>query len=118
MMQRLANSSTSWGQGMDPSYPKELIRGFLQHAVEKVTAMRSDISGVIVLADEVLKAEDEFVIRYDLKTPKERDVTAILRSALLDEEFVDDVDFGLVISTLGLSAAGLTWSSRFVIGLI
>eukprot|EP00971_Amphidinium_carterae_P338007 6475142-Amphidinium_carterae.1 len=117
MMQKLTDRSTTWGLDMDYSYPTKLIRGFLQHAIQKVKAVRSDISGVIVLVDEVIKAESAFADAYKLDSAAKRDVTGILRSALLDEKFVE-VHVGLVVSTLALSAAGHTTSDRFVMALI
>eukprot|EP00971_Amphidinium_carterae_P145519 2883891-Amphidinium_carterae.1 len=65
-----------------------------------------------------MKAEDAFVDKYKLEAEVERDVTSYLRSAVLDMEIVDDVHFGLVISTLALRPVGLTLSDRFVKALI
>eukprot|EP00971_Amphidinium_carterae_P338616 6476027-Amphidinium_carterae.1 len=65
--------STNWGWNMDDdAYPKELIRGFLKHAVAKLKQVRDRrISGIIVLADEVMKAEDAFVDKYKLEAEVE-----------------------------------------------
>eukprot|EP00971_Amphidinium_carterae_P149709 2968201-Amphidinium_carterae.1 len=60
MMKRLSNYSTTWGRGQTVAYPEKLIRGFLKHAVGKLQRVRTGISGIIVLADDVMTAEDAF----------------------------------------------------------
>eukprot|EP00435_Cladocopium_sp_Y103_P069806 s321_g34.t1 len=94
----------------DADFPIQLIRGFLSHAVKKLRCRR-DIHTVVVLADEVARAEEAFVQAFDLR--KGADVTSILRKAVLDQEILPDLQATLVISSLTLGPLGASPSGRF-----
>ena len=83
----------------DADFPLQLIRGFLSHAVKK---LKFPVHTVVVLADEVVRAEEAFVRTFDLRGA-EAEVTSILRKAVLDQEILPDLQATLVISSLTLS---------------
>jgi len=90
----------------------ELIRGFIIHAVEKVRAKGIDVNAVVVLADEVYAVQQSF--RTWFKGSMSQDLTSILGSAMLSDKVLDDLDAGLVLSSLVPSPIGETSSGRTV----
>lgn len=85
-----------WAGGV--KYPLELIRGFLLHAVRKLEGIHT----IVVLADEVARAEEAFASEYKLGE-QSRDVTSLLRKAVLDAEIRDGLQATLVMSSLTLT---------------
>ena len=65
---------------------------------------------VVVMVDEILKAEDGFQEKFPLELPFHP--ASILHEALLDDRIAEDVDAALVISSLTVTAMGLTTFGR------
>jgi hypothetical protein len=83
-------------------FAEELIRGFIRHAVSKLRAAGISVHTVVVLADEVARAEEAFSDEYNLRSAAKRDVTSVLRKSVLDKPILD-INATLVISSLTLS---------------
>eukprot|EP00961_Rhodomonas_salina_P018709 251965-Rhodomonas_salina.1 len=91
----------------------EIIRGFIVHAVRKLRAAGTTVEQVVVLADEVLKVQEDFEANFGISPSK--DITSVLRKAMLNEEIMDGLGAGLVISSLAPSPLGKTRSERGVV---
>ena len=111
-VETMISSMLSMGVGQDRTFPVELIRGFLMHAVRKVP----NATTVVVMVDEILKAEDGFQEKFPLELRFRP--ASILHEALLDDRIAEGVDAALVISSLTVTAMGLTTSGRRVVPLI
>lgn len=83
----------------DADFALQLIRGFLSHAVKKLQGVHT----IVVLADEVARAEGAFAKKYQLTEGADWDVTSLLRQAILDQEIFRGLQATLVISSLTLS---------------
>lgn len=91
----------------------EMIRGFIIHAVRKLRSAGTTVQEVVVLADEVLKVQEDFERNFGI--PPNKDITSVLRKAMLDQEIMGDLRSGLVISSLAPSPLGKTLSERGVV---
>jgi hypothetical protein len=100
-----------WGEGEDRAYPTELIRGCILHLVSKAPFV---VTTVVVLGDEVALAEDKFASKYNLDS-SERDVTSVLRSALLDTKIAPHLNAALILASLTITPMGKTVSTRKVV---
>eukprot|EP00457_Paulinella_chromatophora_P003010 gb/GEZN01003015.1/.p1 GENE.gb/GEZN01003015.1/~~gb/GEZN01003015.1/.p1 ORF type:complete len:689 (+),score=86.12 gb/GEZN01003015.1/:102-2168(+) len=114
-VRKLLKPNSPWGEGKDDNYPLELIRGFLVHAVKKAP---NSPSTVVVLADEVFKSETDFASKFKLNSRADRDITSVLRRAVLDVKITEGLDTALVISSLTIDAVGKTTSGRKVTPLV
>jgi len=98
-----------WGsQAKDAT---NLIRGFLLHAFKKAP---QGTNTIVILADEVAKAESYFSLSSNSGSNKALDYTTALRQAVLDERIAPGLDAALVISSLTISPIGKTTSGRAV----
>eukprot|EP00961_Rhodomonas_salina_P137136 1844962-Rhodomonas_salina.1 len=97
---------------LDSDDDVEMIRGFIIHAVRKLRQAGTPVNQVVVLADEVLKVQEDFERKFGI--PPNTDITSVLRQAMLDQEIMDDLRSGLVISSLAPSPLGKTVSERGV----
>eukprot|EP00930_Biecheleria_cincta_P049628 TRINITY_DN34824_c0_g1_i1.p1 TRINITY_DN34824_c0_g1~~TRINITY_DN34824_c0_g1_i1.p1 ORF type:complete len:579 (+),score=110.99 TRINITY_DN34824_c0_g1_i1:30-1739(+) len=93
-------------------YPIHLIRGFIAHAIGKLREHGKEVKTVVILVDEVARAEIIFGKKYGLQSGVDGDVTSVLRSAVLDGPILEGLNATLVISSLALSPLGVTTSSR------
>jgi hypothetical protein len=112
VVQALNDHKRSWGVGADADYPIRLIRAFLLHALAKLPST-ARVNTIVVLADEVAKSEEKFSLQFGLE-PGQRDLTDILRKALLDVRLIAGLDTTLVIASLTISPLGKTLSGRMV----
>jgi len=97
----------SWGS--TESHAVQLIRGFLVHAFQKAP---KGTTTIVILADEVVKAETFFALAGD--SILKHDFTTVLRKAVLNERIAPGLDAALVISSLTINPIGQTTSSRAV----
>ena len=111
-VETMISSMLSMGVGQDRTFPVELIRGFLMHAVRKVP----NATTVVVMVDEILKAEDGFQEKFPKELPFR--IAPILHKALLDDRIAEGVDTALVISSLTVTAMCQTTSGRRIVPLI
>jgi hypothetical protein len=91
-------------------YGKVIIRGAVKHIIAKLAALQHPVDTFVLLIDEARLMEQH--IQNEFNYGKSKDVTGIVRSALLDETIVPGLNVALVISSLSLSPIGRTTSSR------